>query len=426
MPEIRDAVITGVGVVSPIGIGKAAFWESLLEGKSGITELDGPLAGVNTHGFGGKLVDFDPKAHVRPRKALKVMCREIQTAFAASTLAFEDADLTSSSLPSESIGTVFGSEMMSGEPEELVDTMLDCDVTSGQPRESDFGESAMRTIYPLWMLKYLPNMATCHVGIMLGALGPNNTVLLGDTSASAALAESLSVLQRGSAEIMITGAAGTRLSPSRTIFTGGLKFGSRHQPVGASSRPMAKDRDGVIAGEAAGILVLEDRLTALRRGARPRAQVLGTASRFIPGTSHARQPLGDTDRAIRASIEAALSNAKVAAKEVGAIVSHAMGHVQIDAAEARVIESIFGSETPVFAPIASVGHTGAASGAISLISATLMLEYQQVPATVNAAERDPLCRVNLLTATKRLEKPLVVVLSHTAQGGAVTVVLRRA
>lgn len=426
MPEIRDAVITGVGVVSPIGIGKAAFWDSLLAGKSGIRDLDGPLGGIATHGVGGKLLDFDPKAHVRPRKALKVMCREIQTAFAASNLAFEDAALTADSVSPESIGTVFGSEMMSGEPEELVDTMLDCDVTSGQPRESDFGESAMRKIYPLWMLKYLPNMATCHVGIMLGALGPNNTLVLGDTSAAAALTESLSVLRRGLARVMITGAAGTRLSPSRTIFTGGLQPGSRRLPLCASSRPMARDRDGVIAGEAAGILVLEKRDSAVGRGVRPIASVVGAASRFIPGSTNGRQWVGDVDAAIRASIEAALRDAKISADEVGAIVSHSMGHVEIDAAEARVIESVFGSRTPVFAPIASLGHTGAASAAMSLVSATLILENQQIPATLNSADLDPTCCVNLLTESARLEKPVVVVLSHTAQGGAVTVVLRSA
>jgi 3-oxoacyl-[acyl-carrier-protein] synthase II len=424
MPQIHDAVITGVGVVSPIGIGKDAFWNSVLEGTSGIRRLDGAMGQVSTRGFGGNLVDFDPKAHVRPRKALKVMCREIQTAFAAASLAFVDAKLEPDSVPSDSIGTVFGSEMMSGEPEEVVDTMLDCGVASGQPRESDFGESAMRKIYPLWMLKYLPNMATCHVGIMLGALGPNNTVLLGDTSASAAVEEAISVMQRGLADVMITGAAGTRISPTRSIFTSGLDFGSLHQPVGASSRPMAKDRDGVIGGEAAAVIVMETRDVAKRRGAQPIAVVCGSASRFVPSPIVARRATGEIDSAIRLSIEGALRAANVSAKDVGAVVSHAMGHPQIDLSEARTIEAILGSEVPVYAPIAAVGHTGAAAGAIGMVSAALMLEHGMVPPTVNAAERDPSCNVNLLTSPARLEKLYVLLLSHTAQGGAVAIVLK--
>lgn len=426
MSDNRDAVITGVGVVSPIGIGKDAFWDSLLAGRSGVRQLDGPLGSVPSHGFGGALVDFDPKAHVRPRKALKVMCREIQTAFAASNLAFDDAKLTSESLPAERIGTVFGSEMMSGEPEELIDTMIDCDVTAGEPRQRDFGESAMRKVYPLWLLKYLPNMATCHVGIVLGALGPNNTIVLGDTSASAAMAESLSVLQRDLADVMVTGAAGTRLSPTRTIFTGGLDPGSRHQPVDASSRPMGKDRNGVVGGEAAAILVLESAFSARQRGVKPLAQVLGTASRFIAVHPDSPRQRDSIQRAIHLSLESALNKAGLSSGDVGAVVSHAMGDPHIDAAEAQVIERVLGSDVPVFAPIASIGHSGSASGAIGLAAATLMLDHQQIPQTVNAAERDPDCRVNLLTRTTRLSKPAVVVLSHTNQGNAVTVVLHRA
>jgi 3-oxoacyl-[acyl-carrier-protein] synthase II len=425
MPEIRDAVVTGVGVVSPIGIGEDAFWDSLVRGASGIRQLDGALGQVPKLGFGGNLVDFDPKAHVRPRKALKVMCREIQTAFAAATLAFEAADLTSESLAADRIGTVFGSEMMSGEPEEVVDTMIDCGVSSGQPRESDFGESAMRKIYPLWMLKYLPNMSACHVGIMLGALGPNNTLLLGDTSAAAAMAESLSVLRRDLADVMITGAAGTRLSPSRIIFTGGLPQASRRDPVAASSRPMAKNRDGVVGAEAAAILVTESARSAKQRGVSPMAIVAGTASRYIPPSGNGREYSGRIDQAIKAATIAALEDANVSADQIGAVVSHAMGHGEIDAAEARVIEDLFGSQIPVTAPIGAIGHSGAAAGAIDLVIGTLILKHQLVPPTVNAKDKDPACKVNLLQHPAELKKPGVLVLSHTLQGGAMAVVLTR-
>src|SRR5690606_26458083 len=123
-------------------------------------------------GFGGQLVDFDPRAFVRPRKALKVMSREIQTAFSAASLAMEHAAFEPSALPPDRVATIFGSEMMSGEPAEIAEALQQCGVTNGNVRAGEFGEAAMRNMYPLWMLKYLPNMAACHVGIAIGALGP--------------------------------------------------------------------------------------------------------------------------------------------------------------------------------------------------------------------------------------------------------------
>ena len=418
MPDNHDAVITGIGVVSPIGIGKDAFWEALLAGKSGVRQLPGSLGTITELGFGACLEDFDAKAYVRPRKALKVMCREIQTAFSAATLALADAHLDSTSLPPERIGTVFGSEMLSGEPEELIDTMIDWGVTSepDQPQKRNFGESAMGRIFPLWMLKYLPNMATCHVGIVLGALGPNNTLLVGDTSALAAMCESVSVLRRDLADVVITGAAGTRISSTRMIFTGGLGRASRHAEIEKSSRPMAVDRDGIVGGEAAVVLVVERESSAKRRGVERIARIMGTASRFVASDYDGSFASGKIDAAIRSAFEAAMADSGLRLDQIGAIVSHSMGHPSIDAAEARVIHSLVGSGVPVVAPIASVGHTGAAAGAVGLAVGAMILQHEMIPPTLNAESLDPHCNVNLLTQATDLKHPVVVVLSHTAQG----------
>lgn len=420
MPASCDVVITGVGVVSPVGIGHEPFWQAISSGQSGIRILDGGFGQVPSVGFGGQLVGFDPKAHVRPRKALKVMSREIQTAFSAAALAMEHAGLNPESLPPERIATVFGSEMMSGEPAELADALRECGVATGETRSADFGEAAMRQMYPLWLLKYLPNMAACHVGIAIGALGPNNTLVLGDSSAIAAGIESVSVLSRGLADCVVSGAAGTRISPTRLMYRSGYGIPSRHDPVERSSRPMAVDRDGVVGGEGAGCLVMETGESAARRGSSALAAVAGSAVRFV--APRGSTP-GSTD-AIRNAIEAAMADAGAVPEDLGMIVSHAMGDRHVDAAEATAIESL-GESIPVVAPIAALGHTGAASGSLALATAVLALVHRTVPPTINAEHRDPSCRVNLLSRAEPLQRPLVLVLSHTPQGHAAAMLLKR-
>lgn len=418
MTAFRDVVITGVGVVSPIGIGHEPFWQAMSTGQSGIRWLDGGTGEVASVGFGGQLVDFDPRAYVRPRKALKVMSREIQTAFSAASMAMEHAAFEPSMLPADRVATIFGSEMMSGEPEELADALQQCGVTTGNVRAAEFGEAATRNMFPLWLLKYLPNMAACHVGIAVGALGPNNTLVLGDTSAHAAVIESASVLRRGIADCVISGAAGTRISPTRLVYRSGLGIPSLRDPVATSSRPLAADRDGVVAGEGAACLILESEAAASRRGARPLAAMIGSAVRFVPSPDG----ISGSFEAIQKAIEGALADAGVAAEELGMVVSHAMGDQRIDAAEAAAIERL-GDALPVVAPIAAMGHTGAASGSLDLATAVLALMHRVIPPTVNAVDRDPACRVRLLSDAQPLERPLVLVISHTPQGHAAAIVL---
>ncbi len=250
MPR-SNVVITGMGVVSSIGIGCDAFFQALLDKKSGITSLanrtdDGPRPGdtelASGLWVGGPVIDFDAKQYVRPRKAMKVMCREIQTAFGASQLAVESAGL-GDALPADpdgtvkpsDLGTVFGSEMFYGPPKEMEDSIRACLSEEGFDA-AKFGGAAMKQIMPLWMLKYLPNMPACHVGIAVNAQGPNNTVVLGDVSGPAAVIEAASCIERGIAKIVIAGASGTRISAMRMNYHGDLPTPEVMNPVEHSSR----------------------------------------------------------------------------------------------------------------------------------------------------------------------------------------------
>jgi 3-oxoacyl-[acyl-carrier-protein] synthase II len=178
MVQRCDVVITGIGLVTPIGTGREAYWSSLLEGRSGIAPLAKALGTELPVQFGGELKDFDAKQYVKPRKSLKVMCHEIQVGYSATMLAMEDAGLNQGAVAPDRMGVVFGSEMFSCDVSELADAYRKC-VVDGQIRPELWGEGAMKDLYPLWMLKYLPNMIGCHAAIALGCSRPQQHDHLG-------------------------------------------------------------------------------------------------------------------------------------------------------------------------------------------------------------------------------------------------------
>lgn len=436
--------ITGAGIVSPIGIGNAAFWQSLLHCQSGIRSLgdrtdEGAKPNPDSYPaglwIGAPLVDFDAKQYVRPRKSLKVMCREIQTAYAATQMALEQAQLTGllpaadgGPIPADRVGTVFGSEMFYGPPDEMLDAIRGSLTPDGDGDLVRFGSLAMREILPLWMLKYLPNMPACHVGISLNARGPNNSLVLGEVSGPAALIESAACIRRGIADLIFCGAAGTRINTTRMNYRGDLRIPDACDPVEDSSRPHHPDSTGVVAGEGAATLVVESQASAEKRGQRPLAVLAGAASRFYPspnvrdgspgagGTPGAR----GSSEAIRIAIAGALAQAKLRGDQIALVVSQAIGDTDMDAAERLAVkQSVPG--VPLVAPVASIGHTGAAIGTIGLVTGLLALQHRIAPPTRNAASAVP--EAQLLQEPRPLSSQHVLCLSHTSEGNAVAVVL---
>src|SRR6185437_13462288 len=174
MSPVPEVVITGLGVVSPIGIGTAAFWNSLDERSCGIRRIsvfDTSSVGIDA---GAEVLDFDAKDFVKPRKSLKVMSRDIQMGVVAASLATEAACVTTAGVSPERMGVVFGADMIHCEPDDVSNAYRRC-VVDGRFDFRLWGQSSMEEIYPLWMLKYLPNMAACHIAIAHDARGPNNT-----------------------------------------------------------------------------------------------------------------------------------------------------------------------------------------------------------------------------------------------------------
>ncbi len=275
-----EVVITGVGVVSPIGIGREAFWNSLRQGRSGVRRLESFDASSLATGVVGDVSDFDPKQFVRPRKSLKVMSRDGQFAVTASDLASTDANLVEDAVDPDRLGVVFGADRIRNDLDEVADTYRACYV-DGEFDLRKWGTDGLAGTFPLLMLKNLPNMLASHVSILRDARGPNNTLHLAGVSSLLSIAEAVSCIQRGVADVMFAGAAASRLHPidwARAQMTRQLSL--RDAPPETLSRPFDLERDGEVRGEGAGAFVLESRPFAEARGAKILARVVAWGSSY--------------------------------------------------------------------------------------------------------------------------------------------------
>jgi 3-oxoacyl-[acyl-carrier-protein] synthase II len=402
----NDLVITGWGAVSPIGIGPEPFWDSLAHGRGAVRMVE-PTTSVNGRRWMAGIVEgFDPKQFVQPRKSLKVMCIETQMAFASSVLACKQANIESGKIDSDRFGTVFGSEMLFSEVEDIEQIVALCRV-GGTMDHLKWGEQAMSNMYPLWMLKSLPNMPACHVGIWLDARGPNNTVTTEETSGLNALIEAAHVIRRGQADCMLVGAAGNHLSCA-------------YDAPESACKPFDARRDGKVTGMGAATIVLERRSHAEARGAKPIAELVSWSSAFGRPTSHAA---GSAD-AVARSLKQALERGKASVNEIDHVNASANGIVTMDANEAIGISSSLG-ETPVVSIKGYIGDSGCSSGLIELCASLEGSNHQLVPVTLNHASTAADCPVNVIkNQSKPWTQPYFMKTSMTPYGQSASVLLR--
>lgn len=390
MTDLADVVITGVGVVSPIGIGKDAYWQSMQDGRSGVGPLQVAQDTDLPVKFGGEVRDFDGKQFVKPRKSLKVMCREIQLGYAAGVLALQDARIGAGQVAPDRFGVVLGSEMFYCDLDELADAYRKC-VVDGHLRADLWGAGAMSDMYPLWMLKYLPNMTACHLAITEDARGPNNTITLDEVSSLLALIESVCYIQRGAADVMIAGGQGTRINLTRIMYRGDIYWSHRNDEPHRASRPFDAQRDGMVIGEGAGAFILESRRHAVARG----ATILATVRGFGRSFDDPRGRWTTTPAGFQRAIDGALASAGLEPAAIGHINAHASGSIAGDRAEAEAIHSRF-DRTPVTAPKSYFGCLGAGTGAVEMAASVLAIAHGSIPATLNYEHPDPTCPVNVV------------------------------
>ncbi|HEV3339218.1 MAG TPA: beta-ketoacyl-[acyl-carrier-protein] synthase family protein [Pirellulales bacterium] len=415
---VPEVVVTGLGVVSPIGIGISAFWNSLDSQASGIRRiLQFDTSGVGID-CGGEVLDFDAKDFVKPRKSLKVMSRDIQLGVVAATLATQEAGITAESVHPERMGIAFGADMMHCEPEDISNAFRRS-IADGRFDFRLWGKAAMEEIYPLWMLKYLPNMPACHIAIAHDARGPNNSHSLSECSSLMAIGEAVRVIERGDADVMIGGGTGTRVQPMIWVRSSLQEVTRRRDAPEKLSRPFDALRDGFVNGEGAAALVLERRDHAQARGVKIWARVLGYGSSHEP-RSASRLPDGS---GTRRAIVAALRSAGMDRQDIGHVNAHGLSTVCDDRAEARAIRAEL-DDVPVTAPKSYFGNLAAGTGAVEAVASVLALERGRIPVTLNYERPDPECPINVV-AHRPLSgtKPTALLLNHAVTGQSVAVVI---
>lgn len=414
-----DVVITGIGIVSPIGIGRDAVWSAIASGTSGVRTIDDYARAGWIAPYGGQVVDFDGKKYVKPRKSLKVMAREIQFAFAAAEMAAADAGLEETVPNPDRAGVVLGAGTMYCDLEELLDAYRACAGSDGFDF-SKWGTNAASELFPLWMLKHLPNMPACHIGIRQDARGPTNTIAHGDVSSLLALGEAAQVIQRGQADIMFAGGTSSRLDITDLLWHGGARLAQTDAPPATICRPFDVDREGMVMGEGAALFVLESRHRAERRKARPIARIASVVGRNQPTASTSVPP----GKAIAAALAAALEQAQLSPQELSHVNAHGLSTKVDDPVEAAAIaEVIQGADVLVTAPKSYFGNLGAGGGAVELAVSLLALEHNVVPATLNHQSTDPECAITVATELTGTTHRAVAALNHTPTGQAVAAVV---
>ena len=388
-------VVTGVGVVSPIGIGRDVFWDSLVNARSGIGYLKSIPCEHLPCKLAAEITDFDAGKYVRDRKFLKVMSRDIQLGVSSAALAMRDANLKPGDIDPVRLGVDFGAGRISTTPEELAEAVTRCSSGDDSFQFTRWGEDSMGQITPLWLLRQLPNMPACHVSIDHDARGPNNTITSRDSSALLALAEAVRVILRGAADAMIVGACASNIHPvditKLSLFEG---LSRRDDDPSRACRPFDFQRDGTIVGEGAATFIVERYDHAVRRGAEIYAEVLSVGA-GCDGKGYAN---GAGGTGLVRAIESAMRQSNISPREIGHINAQGKSTQQDDLVESRAYHKALGDHAeriPVVALKSYFGHFDAGSGAVELAGSILALKHGQLPMTLNYETPDPRCRVNV-------------------------------
>lgn len=446
-PAERRVVITGIGLVSPLGSTPAELAAALAEGRSGVVpraEGDAwPTVGGFATGFSGKIGDFGELEGPQKkaiRKGLKLMCRETQMAVAAAQHALTDAG-GSDTIDPERTGVVLGSDYMLTLPEDYQDGIKKC-LANGEFNFDDWGGPGLEQMTPLWMLKYLPNMPASHIAIYNDLRGPSNSLTLREASGLAAVGEAFRIVARGDADRMIAGATGTRVLPMQAIHAaqsaGPVNPLQGEAPDGVDPatlcKPFDANRAGAVCGEGAGMLVLESLDAARQRGATIYGELVGFGSSVVTAPADSAATLkGRNEVAIANAIKIALDDAGLSPEALGHVNADGTGARDADRNEAIAIRTALGDAadtTPVIALKSYFGSLGAGSGLVEFIGSLLAIDPAgplagALPRTLNHTTTDPDCPIHVVDKPGTAAGDSFVAVNTTPQGQAAAVCVRR-
>lgn len=426
----RRIVVTGLGLISPIGIGRESFWEHLRSGQSGISQTESYHCTATPGGIGAEVKDFTESSAKKQylksqRKSIKIMCREIQMGAAAALQALDDSGLDLATLDHERMGVEFGANLMFFDPESMADSCAKCVDETGDFQLSKWGEAGLGSMEPLWMLRYLPNMPACHIAIFTDARGPNNSITLDEASPGVALTEALNILERGAADMMIVGGTGTRIHPVRAMHARMWdELGYDEADPTASCKPFDRQRNGLVVGEGAACLILEEESHARNRGATIYGTLLGG------GTSCVASPDGTANigQALVNASHAALRRASLSVDALGHINAHGLATHEDDRIEAIALRNLLqDSDVPVTGLKGYFGNAGASTGFMEVVASLLSLNQGTIPQTLNCSQPDPQLELNVVSGEPRpASNKLFMNVNFTRAGQASAVIFEGA
>jgi len=427
-------VITGLGVISPLGNTRDKLWAALRSGISGVAELGSVPGeslpcryGAECREFTGAIEDFGPLEKDLKRsitKGRKVMCREIQMGVAAAQLALTDAAMMPSSFDPERTGCIYGCDYLLTMPEEFTDGIRNCTDPDGKFQFSQWGEKGLPKVDPLWLLKFLPNMPASHIAIYNDLRGPNNSLTLREASANAALAESYLTIVRGHADVVLAGATGSHIHPTKAVQTTLEEEVAVGDDPTRLSRPFDLERRGQVLGEGAAAVILEGLDRATKRGAKILGEIIGYGSSTVVDV----KGKANRGQAIENVLRQALRSSDLTPDQVGHLHAHGLATKSCDREEAQAINRVFAqrsSPLPVVAAKGHFGNLGAASGMVEMLGSVFALAEGKLFPTLNYRTPDPDCPLNVVKSSDIPAGETFINVNVSPQGQASAIVARK-
>ena len=408
----RRVVITGVGAVTPIGTAADGLWAGLVARRSAVRAVTRFDPTPFRSRIAAEIPDFRPQDHLDTKRA-KRLDRFSQLAVTSARFALADAELAPAREDPDRIGAMMGSALGG--------------VAFAEAQVGGFLKQGPRGLDPALALAVFAGAASCNIAIEFGFTGPNSTNAMSCASGTIAVGDAFHAIREARADVMLAGGAEAPLAPmTYAAFSVIRAMSTRNDDPEHASRPFDEDRDGFVMGEGAAVLVLEERVRALARGAKIYAEIVGYG--FTNDAYHMTAPRPDGSQAARA-IRLALADAAVAPTEVGYVNAHGSSTPLNDSTETAALKQVFGEHAyrlTVSGTKGYYGHALGASGAIEAAICALAMERRWLPPTLNLERPDPACDLDCLPRDGRAAAPDVVVSNSFGFGGInATLVLRR-
>jgi len=404
-------VVTGLGIVSPLGLNLATTWEGLIAGKSGIDYITLFDAEHYETRIAGEVKGFEPTAYIS-RKDSRHMDRFAQLAVAASLQALEQSGIQISSTNEDNIGIVIGSGIGG--------------LTTLFEQNKILLEKGPDRVSPFLIPMMIADIAAAQVSIVLGVKGPNLCTTSACSSGSDAIGAAYEIIRRDDAQIMIAGGSESIINPIGIASFNALKaLSTRNDEPHLASRPFDAERDGFIIGEGAGILILESLSHAQKRGANIMAEIMGYGA--SGDAFHITQPLADGEGAIKA-MRMALNKAKLATGEIDYISAHGTSTLLNDSMETKAIKTVFGDnayQIPISSNKSMTGHLIGGAGAVEAAMCIMVIQHGIIPPTINLTHPDPVCDLDYVPNVARRARVTTVLSNSFGFGGHNSVLIFR-